>query len=134
MINKVILIGNVGSDPETKTFDGGNSVCNLTLATTEKYKDKSGEKKETTEWHRLELWGKLADIATQYVHKGDKIYVEGKLKTSSYEDKEGVTRYKTVISVSTLQMLGSKSSATTAVSTPQSTAFTETPDTDDLPF
>ena len=105
MLNKVILIGNVGADPEVKAV-GESKVANLTLATSETYKDKQGEKKIITEWHRLVIWRGLADIVEKYVKKGTQLYVEGKLQTRSWEDKDGNKKFTTEIVVDTLKMLG----------------------------
>jgi single-strand DNA-binding protein len=108
-INKVILVGNLGRDPETRTFPSGDQVCNATLATTDKWKDKqSGEMREATEWHRLVFNGRLAEIAAQYLRKGSQIYVEGQIRTRKYTDKDGVERYATDIRVDQMQMLGSR--------------------------
>ena len=108
-VNKVILVGNLGRDPETRTFPSGDQVCNATLATTDKWKDKqSGEMKEATEWHRLVFNGRLAEIAAQYLRKGSQIYVEGQIRTRKYQDKDGVEKYATDIRVDQMQMLGSR--------------------------
>ncbi|WP_190600832.1 single-stranded DNA-binding protein [Candidatus Vesicomyidisocius sp. SY067_SCS001] len=112
-INKVILIGNVGQDIELKYTSDGRSIANLSVATNERWIDKNtGQKVDSTEWHRVNLFGKLADIASQYLHKGSKIYIEGKLKTRKWQDKTGADRYITEIVVSgfngTLQMLDSR--------------------------
>jgi single-strand DNA-binding protein len=107
MYNKVTLIGRLGKDPEVKTLSTGATVANFSMATTESYKDKNGEKKETTEWHNIVIWNKLADIVKQYVHKGDLIMIEGKITTRSWE-KDGVTRYSTEIVAHEMKMLGSK--------------------------
>lgn len=107
-LNKVLLIGNVGKDPETKYLSNGDAVTNLSIATTETWKDKStGEKVEKTEWHRLVFFRKLAEIVSQYVTKGKQIYVEGRLQTRKYE-KEGVTHYSTEIVCDQMKMLGSR--------------------------
>jgi len=99
-VNKVILVGNLGRDPETRTFPSGDQVCNVTLATTDKWKDKqSGEMREATEWHRLVFNGRLAEIAAQYLRKGSQIYVEGQIRTRKYNDKDGVEKYATDIRV-----------------------------------
>lgn len=108
-INKAILIGRVGKDPETRYMSNGEAVTNLTLATSETWKDKSGEKKESTEWHNLTFYRKLAEIAGEYVKKGSMIYVEGKIQTRKWQDKEGKDRYTTEIVVHEMQMLGGKS-------------------------
>ncbi len=108
-VNKVILIGRLGKDPETRYMPNGEAVTNITLATSEKWKDKAGEKQEKTEWHNLVFFRRLAEVAGEYLKKGAEIYVEGKLTTEKYE-KEGVTRYSTKIIVNEMTMLGSKSS------------------------
>lgn len=107
-VNKAILIGRVGKDPEVKTLGTGNMVANFSIATSETFKDKAtGEKKETTTWHNIVIWGKLCEIVAKYVHKGDLLYVEGKITNRSWE-KDGVTRYTTEIVVNNITMLGSK--------------------------
>ena len=105
MVNRVILVGNVGADPEVKAV-GESKVANLTLATSETYKDKSGERKTVTEWHRLVVWRGLAEIVEKYVKKGTMLYVEGKLQTRSWEDKDGNKKFTTEIVVDSLKMLG----------------------------
>jgi single-strand DNA-binding protein len=108
-VNKVILVGNLGRDPETRTFPSGDQICNVTLATTDRWKDKqSGEMREATEWHRLVFNGRLAEIAAQYLRKGSQIYVEGQIRTRKYTDKDGVEKYATDIRVDQMQMLGSR--------------------------
>ena len=108
-VNKVILVGNLGRDPETRTFPSCDQVCNVTIATTDKWKDKqSGEMREATEWHRLVFNGRLAEIAAQYLRKGSQIYVEGAIRTRKYTDKDGVEKYATDIRVDQMQMLGSR--------------------------
>lgn len=108
-INKVIIIGNCGKDPETRLLPSGDSVCNISVATTDKYKDKhTGDLKEITEWHRVAFFGKLAEIASKYLKKGSQVYVEGSLKTRKYTDGNGVEKYSTEIKADTLQMLGGK--------------------------
>ena len=105
-VNKVILIGNIGKDPEVKYFPNGDAFCNLTLATSETWNDKAtGEKKERTEWHNVVFTRKLAEIVGQYVKKGSKIYVDGSLRTRKWQDKEGQDRYTTEILVNDMQML-----------------------------
>jgi single-strand DNA-binding protein len=106
-MNKVLLIGNVGKDPEVKTFDWGK-VAKFSLATTESYKNKQGEKITETEWHNIVFKGKVCDIIEQYVHKGDKIHVEGKIKTHSYEDKNKVTHWATEIICDGFEFIESK--------------------------
>jgi single-strand DNA-binding protein len=108
-VNKVILVGNLGKDPEMRFLPSGEAIANFSLATSETWKDKNtGEKKEATEWHRCSAFGKLADIIGQYVKKGSSIYVEGSLKTRKWQDKDGSDRYTTEIKVDQMKMLGSK--------------------------
>ncbi|MBV8622986.1 MAG: single-stranded DNA-binding protein [Herbaspirillum sp.] len=108
-VNKVIIVGNLGRDPETRYMPNGEAVTNIAVATTESWKDKnSGEKKELTEWHRITFYRKLAEIAGQYLKKGSQIYVEGRLQTRKWQDKEGVERYTTEIIADTMQMLGGR--------------------------
>ena len=107
-VNKVILIGNLGSDPEVKYTPNGAPVANFSLATNESWNDKDGQRQERTEWHRLVLWSKLAEIAGQYLKKGAKIYVEGRLQTRSWDDQSGQKRYMTEIVVNDMQMLDSR--------------------------
>ena len=107
-VNKVILIGNLGKDPETRNMPNGESVTNITLATTEKWKDKSGEKQEKTEWHRVTFYRKLAEIAGEYLKKGHPVYIEGSLATRKWTDKAGAERYTTEIIANEMKMLGSK--------------------------
>jgi single-strand DNA-binding protein len=109
-VNKVILIGRLGKDPETRYMTSGEAVTNATLATSENWKDKSGEKQEKTEWHNLVFYRRLAEIAGEYLKKGSQIYVEGKLQTRKWQDKEGKDRYTTEIVVNEMTMLGGKSS------------------------
>ena len=103
-LNKVLLIGNVGKDPEIKTFASGNKVAQITLATTERYKDRNGEQKEETEWHSVQAFGKLADVVERFVHKGSLLYLDGKIRTRSYE-ADGRTMYRTEILADHIQML-----------------------------
>jgi single-strand DNA-binding protein len=110
-VNKVIIVGNLGRDPETRYMPTGEAVTNIAVATTEAWKDKnSGEKKELTEWHRITFYRKLAEIAGQYLKKGSQVYVEGRLHTRKWTDKDGIERYTTEIIADTMQMLGQKSS------------------------
>lgn len=107
-VNKVILIGNIGADPEVKYTASGVPVANFSLATTETWVDKTNQRQERTEWHRLVLWRKLAEIAGQYLKKGSKIYVEGKLQTRSWDDQNGQKRYTTEVVVNDMQMLDAR--------------------------
>lgn len=143
----MILVGRLGKEPEVRNLDNGATVANFTIATSESYKDKTtGEKKEITEWHNVVLWRGLAEIAQKYLHKGDLVYIEGKLRTRSWE-KEGVTRYSTEVIADNMTMLGSRgsgsgggyssgdSSARPAERTASESYTTPTDNsTDDLPF
>jgi single-strand DNA-binding protein len=108
-VNKVILIGNLGRDPEVRYMPSGDAVATLNLATTEKWKDKAGEAQEQTEWHRISFFGRQAEICGEYLRKGSSIYVEGRLQTRKWTDKEGVERYTTEIRGDRMQMLGGRS-------------------------
>jgi single-strand DNA-binding protein len=144
-VNKVILVGRLGKDPEVRNLDNGVSVANFTMATSESYKDRTtGEKKEVTEWHNIVLWRGLAEVSQKYLHKGDLVYIEGKLRTRSWE-KEGVTRYTTEIVADNMTMLGSRSGGGASSSsgdfgsrsqerTPTETYGASGDTTDDLPF
>jgi len=105
-VNKVILLGNLGRDPETRYTTGGDAVCNLSIATSEQWKDKSGEKQERTEWHRVVLFGRQAEIAGEYLKKGRSVYIEGRLQTRKYTDKDGVEKYSTEIVGDRMQLIG----------------------------
>jgi single-strand DNA-binding protein len=108
-VNKVILVGNLGKDPETRYMPSGSAVTNLTLATSESWKDKqTGDQQERTEWHKIAMFGRLAEIAAEYLRKGSQVYIEGKLRTRKWQDKEGKDRYTTEIVADEMQMLGSK--------------------------
>ena len=108
-VNKVIVVGNLGADPETRYLPSGEAVTNIRVATTDKWKDKaSGEMKEATEWHRIAFFGRLAEIAGEYLKKGSQVYVEGSLRTRKWQDKEGHDRYSTEIRADVMQMLGSR--------------------------
>jgi single-strand DNA-binding protein len=107
-VNKVILIGNLGRDPETRYTTGGDAVTNLNIATSEQWKDKSGEKQERTEWHRVVLFGRQAEIAGEYLKKGRSVYIEGRLQTRKYTDKDGVEKYSTEIVGDRMQLLGGR--------------------------
>lgn len=148
-INKVILIGHLGADPETKSMPSGTTVANLRLATTEGYKDKqSNEWQERTEWHRVALFGRLAEVAGEYLRKGSQVYIEGRLRTRKWQDKQGNDRYSTEIIGDDMQMLGgrgggagagagpgaeSRPAAKSGAAEPASTAEREDFD-DDIPF
>jgi single-strand DNA-binding protein len=118
-INKVILIGNLGADPETRAMPSGTTVANLRVATSESWRDKqTGEQQERTEWHRVALFGRLAEIAGEYLRKGSQVYIEGSLRTRKWQDKQGNERYSTEIVGNDLQMLGSRAGAGGAASSP----------------
>lgn len=126
MINKVTLIGNVGADPSIRCFENGNEVAKFRLVTTERYKDKEGNARELNEWHNIEAWGKPAQIIDQYVRKGDRLYIEGQLHYEEYQDKNGQTRYQTIIRLRELKLLtsrtkeqGEQSAPTTTTPAPQ---------------
>ena len=108
-VNKVILVGNLGADPESRFAPPGDAVCNIRLATTEIWKDKAtGERKEATEWHRISFYGKLAEIAGQYLRKGSQVYIEGSLRTRKWQDKDGKDQYTTEIRANEMKMLGKR--------------------------
>lgn len=142
-INKVILVGNLGKDPEVRYLEGGTAVANFTIATSETFKDKnSGERKTSTEWHNIVVWRGLAEISEKYLKKGMQVYIEGKLRTRQWQDKDGQTRYTTEVVADNLQMLGKKddnSSSTTTEQTTNTPTSSPTVDddaneVDDLPF
>lgn len=108
-VNKVILIGHLGNDPDSRTMPNGNAVCNISIATTETWRDRnSGEQQERTEWHRVAFFGKLAEIAAQYLRKGSQVYIEGRLHTNKFTDKQGNERYSTQVVAEEMQMLGGR--------------------------
>ena len=108
-VNKVILVGNLGADPEVRYLPSGDAVANIRLATTDKYKDKaSGEMKEATEWHRVSFFGRLAEIVSEYLKKGSTVYIEGKIRTRKYQAQDGTDRYSTDIVADSMQMLGGR--------------------------
>jgi single-strand DNA-binding protein len=136
-VNKVILLGNLGKDPEVRYSQSGDAVCNFSIATTERWKDKDGEKQEKTEWHRITAFKRVAEIAGEYLKKGDPVYIEGRLQTRKYE-KDGSDRYVTEIIVDRLQLLGGKHSedrgaASDKTTTKKPSSKTEDFD-DDIPF
>ena len=136
-VNKVILIGNLGKDPEVRTLDSGVKVANFSLATTESYKNRNGERVENTEWHNIVLWRGLAEVADTYLKKGNQVYIEGKIRTRSWDDKDGNKRYTTEILADNMTMLGSRQNGTAPSSDPKPKPETEAPEPapdDDLPF
>jgi len=110
-INKVIIIGRLGTDPEVKTVSGDNTVARLSVATSENWTDRNGQKQERTEWHRVVVWGKLAELCGRYLSKGRQVYVEGRLQTRSWEDQQGQKRYTTEVVANSIQFLGGGASA-----------------------
>lgn len=110
-INKVILVGRLGTDPEVKAISSGNTVARLSLATSEQWTDREGKKQERTEWHRVVVWGKLADLCGKYLTKGRQVYIEGRLQTRSWEDQQGQKKYTTEIVANTVQFLGGGANA-----------------------
>jgi single-strand DNA-binding protein len=113
-VNKVILVGRLGKDPETRYTSSGQAVCNFSLATDETYKDRAGERQKRTEWHRIVVWAKQAEIAQQYLHKGSLIYLEGRIQTRQWDDREGQKRTTTEIVATNFRMLGSRGDASAA--------------------
>lgn len=113
-VNKVILIGRLGRDPETRFTSGGNAIANVSLATSESWKDKAGEKQEKTEWHRIVFFGRQAEVVSEYLNKGSQIYVEGRLQTKKWQDKDGNDKYTTEVIASSFQMLDGKPGATSS--------------------
>ena len=135
MINKVILLGNVGAEPEVRALDGGKKVARVRVATTERYTDQQGNKQEQTEWHSVTLWGGLADVADKYVHKGSQVYIEGKIRTREYEHN-GEKRYATEIMANDMKLLGRPKDANEAPQAvaPAPQAPATPPYSDNLPF
>ncbi|GAB3202606.1 single-strand DNA-binding protein [Pontibacter aydingkolensis] len=148
-VNKVILIGNLGKDPEVRHLEGGVAVARFPIATSESYKDKSGNKQEKTEWHNIVVWRGLAEVAEKYLKKGQSVFIEGKIRTSQYQDKEGNQRYSTEIVADNMTMLGGRSDGSTGGGNYQETASssssaggnyggnasaTQNDEPDDLPF
>ena len=131
-VNKVMLIGNLGKDPEVRYLDNGVAVANFSLATTENYKNKEGERVSQTEWHNIVLWRGLAEVAEKYLKKGASIYIEGKIKNRKWEDKEGNTRNNTEILADNMTMLGGRQSQENVAPTPAND--TSADKADDLPF
>ncbi|MCK4417744.1 MAG: single-stranded DNA-binding protein [Candidatus Latescibacteria bacterium] len=134
-VNKVILIGHLGADPELKYTPGGRAVANFNMATTDAWTDKSsGEKKEKTEWHRIVVWDKQAEICGEYLKKGSHVYIEGRLQTRSWEDKNGMKRYTTEIVAQRMQMLGAKETAPAEVEAPPAEEEAPEGEKENLPF
>lgn len=139
MLNKVILIGNLGRDPEVRSTPSGQSVASFTLATNRKWKDKGGQRQEQTEWHNIVVWGRQAEVAGQYLTKGKQIYLEGRLQTRSWDDKQsGEKRYRTEVICENFQMLGQRGDVDTSSSAGGPPAYDDSSfgpdDDDDIPF
>jgi single-strand DNA-binding protein len=140
-INKVILVGNLGQDPETRYMPSGSAVTNITVATNESWKDKqTGEQKERTEWHRVAMFNRLAEIAAEYLRKGSQVYIEGKLRTRKWQDRDGNDRYTTEIIADEMQMLGGRGGGGSAPMRSESGSAGQAPQPptddfdDDIPF
>ncbi len=138
-VNKVILIGNLGKDPEVRNLESGAKVANFPIATTEFFKGKDGQRQESTEWHNIVLWNQMAELAEKYLKKGNSVYIEGRIKTRSYEDKDGVKKYVTEIMGNQMTFLGgprsdSGGSQDSGSAASQDPGVVEDPDDGDLPF
>jgi len=133
-VNKAIILGNLGADPELRYTPSGQAVTSLRVATTDRFKDKSGEQQSRTEWHNIVCWGRLAEIARDYLKKGSPVFIEGRIQYRSYDDKEGIKRYRTDIVAIGMQLLGSRTAAEGAAE-PAETPESQMPvEEDDLPF
>lgn len=136
-VNKVILVGRLGNDPEIRYTQQGAGVANFNIATSENWTDKDGNKQERTEWHRIVVWGKMAEICAQYLNKGRQVFVEGRLQTRKWDDKEGQTRYTTEIVASTVQFLDKAGEASASPNTMDSQSIPQPenmPSDEDIPF
>ncbi len=134
-VNKAILLGNLGKDPELRKLDDGRAVANFSIATSETYKNKAGEKVTNTEWHNVVLWSPLAEIAENYLKKGSQVYIEGKISNRSYEDKDGVKKYVSEVVGRDLRLLGRAPESNDSIPTPSPSQETkESVQEDDLPF
>lgn len=135
-VNKVILVGNLGADPEMRYTPGGMAVANFKLATSESFKDKEGNKQTKTEWHKVVAFNKLAEICGEYLSKGKQVYIEGKIQTRSWDDKDGNKKYTTEIVANSMQMLGSRGAESGAAASAADISADEIPpsDIDDVPF
>jgi single-strand DNA-binding protein len=134
-INKVILVGNLGADPEIRYTPSGTAVANFRLATSETRTNKEGQKETKTEWHRIVTFGKLAEICGEYLAKGKQVYIEGKIQTRSWDDKDGTKKYMTEIVANTMQMLGGKDASSSAPAPSEGPGYDTPPsDIDDVPF
>lgn len=142
MVNKAILVGRLGRDPETRYTGSGTAVANFSIATSEKFKDRNGEKQERTEWHKITAWGKLAEICQQYLKKGSLVFIEGSIGTREWQDKEGIKRYTTEITAREMKILGSRDGSSAPAHTDEEAPTRFTPSTpagteiadEDIPF
>ena len=137
MINKAIILGNVGAEPEVRALDSGKKVARIRVATTERYTDQQGNKQEQTEWHTVVLWGGLADVVDRYVHKGSQLYIEGKIRTREWTDKDNQKRYTTEILATEMKLLGrphDANEAPQAVAPAPTPASTPAPPFGEIPF
>lgn len=132
-VNKVILVGRLGQDPELKSV-GNRQVCQMSLATSENWVDKDGQKQERTEWHRIVIWGKLAETAAKYLKKGRQVYVEGRLQTRSWEDQQGVKKYATEVVGNAMQFLGDAPASSSGATNPGFSPEPQFNDHDEIPF
>jgi len=136
-VNKVILVGNLGADPEVRHLESGSKVANISIATSESYTNRNGERVEQTEWHRVELWDRLADLCEKYLSKGRTVYIEGKIRTNEYQDKEGITRYDKRIRATNMTFVGGRndeeSSSSSAPARSSAPASNPTPTTSPAP-
>ena len=126
-VNKVILVGNLGADPEIRHLESGSKVANISIATSESYTNRNGERVEQTEWHRVELWDRLADLCEKYLSKGRTVYIEGKIRTNEYQDKEGITRYDKRIRATNMTFVGGRNEESSESSTSPAPARSSAP-------
>ena len=133
-VNRAIILGNLGKDPEVRHLEGGRAVANFSIATSETYKDKQGEKVTNTEWHNIVLWSPLAEIAEKYLKKGNQVYIEGKMTTRSYDDKDGVTRYISEVVGRDMTLLSGNNNQSADSANNSPIGETEEVEADDLPF
>jgi single-strand DNA-binding protein len=126
-VNKVILVGNLGADPEIRHLESGSKVANISIATSESYTNRNGERVEQTEWHRVELWDRLADLCEKYLSKGRTVYIEGKIRTNEYQDKEGITRYDKRIRATNMTFVGGRNDEGSESSSSSAPAHSSTP-------
>jgi single-strand DNA-binding protein len=133
-VNKALLIGRLGGDPEVRYAPSGAAVANFTVATSENWKDKDGQRQEKTEWHKIVVFGNLAKVCGDYLHKGKQVYIEGRIQTRKWEDKDGINRWTTEIVANQMQMLGNKDDAPSNTSSEIDPPADDVPDMEDIPF